>query len=83
MQIYPDLLKTGPTISLTLSHKGDRMVRRFVVCLPPEEYRRLKELADREERIIEQQASYLLRQVLAAGADRSSRLLQEPGRATG
>ena len=42
------------------------MVRRFVVSLPSEEYRRLQELAEREERIPEQQAAYLLRRVLTA-----------------
>ena len=42
------------------------MVRRFVVSLPSDEYRRLRELADREERIVEQQATYLLRRALGS-----------------
>jgi hypothetical protein len=44
------------------------MLRRFVVTLPSEEYKQLRELADREERAVEQQASRLLRHTLQGSA---------------
>jgi hypothetical protein len=42
--------------------------RRFTVWLPRDDFRRLEELAAREERAAEQQASYLLRRALTGPA---------------
>ena len=39
--------------------------RKLVVLLPEAAYRALEELAEREERATDQQASYLLRRVLS------------------
>lgn len=38
--------------------------RRLLVLLPPDEYQQLEHWAEREERTLDQQASYVLRQAL-------------------
>ncbi len=38
--------------------------RRVVITLPPDAYRRLAELAEAEERVVDQQASLLLKRLL-------------------
>ena len=43
---------------------GHTRRRRVVVTLPRDAYRLLEQLAEREERAIDQQASFLLRRVL-------------------
>jgi len=40
--------------------------RRVVITLPIPDYRRLQDLASREERAVDQQASFVLRQALAS-----------------
>ena len=41
--------------------------KRLTIVLPKEEYAALEELADREERTAPQQATFLVRQAVAAG----------------
>jgi len=38
--------------------------RRLVITIPSDEYRHLTDMADREERAVDQQASFVLRQAL-------------------
>lgn len=45
--------------------------REILVQIPPDDYRRLKRMAVRQERPIEQQAAFLLRSLLNGVADRS------------
>ena len=45
--------------------KGHALRRRVIVTLPRDAYRLLEQLAEREERATDQQASYLLRRVLS------------------
>ena len=40
--------------------------KRVLITLPPDAYRRLAEMADDEERVIDQQASLLLKRLLTA-----------------
>jgi hypothetical protein len=48
-----------------------------VITLPPDAFRRLAALAEAEERVVEQQASLLLKRLLA-GAGREARATHEP-----
>src|SRR3989442_563924 len=43
--------------------------RRLMVTLPSDDFRRLERLAERDERATDQQASFLLRRVLASATD--------------
>ena len=43
--------------------------KRLLVTLPGDVYQQLVRLAEQEERVIDQQASYLLKQAIAARSD--------------
>ncbi len=60
-----------------------RSRRRLIVTLPGDAYRLLVRLAEREERAVDQQASFLLRRALAAAGTECRDLLGEADRDAG
>jgi hypothetical protein len=56
--------------------------KRLVVLLPENAYRELESLAEREERVPDQQASFMLRQALAEAAGDDPAKAREPSVAT-